>query len=227
MAQSDERHARTDLRSALAKLRKSLGRTAPTTATPKGSGSLPLSRRRPFGIELRGIELDLEALQATVSLARTGTSPRGISVEAVGRRELISRLRGNVELYRGEFMEGFSLEDAPEFELWLEAERARWRREFGEICERLSSLQSETAQPDEAIKTARLWVRQAPLEESAHRRLVEFLSTAGDSEGALLAYEDYRDTLSRELSSEPSAQMQEMATRLQEEVEARTSLAQA
>ena len=95
-------------------------------------------------------------------------------------------MRGHLGIYRGEFMEGFSLEDAPEFELWLEAERARWRRLFGEICERLSRLQSETAQPDEATETARLWVRQAPLEEGAHRRLVELLSTAGDSEGAFL-----------------------------------------
>jgi DNA-binding SARP family transcriptional activator/tetratricopeptide (TPR) repeat protein len=223
--QSDERHARTDLRSALAKLRKTLGEDgAHNGDAQKEVVRFLLVDGDLLGIEPRGIELDLEALQATVSLARTGTSPRGISVEGVGRRELISRLRGNVELYRGEFMEGFSLEDAPEFELWLEAERARWRRLFGEICERLSRLESETAQPDEAIETARLWVRQAPLEEGAHRRLVELLSTAGDSEGALLAYEDFRDTQSRELSSEPSAQMQELATRLQEEVEARTSL---
>ena len=63
-------------------------------------------------------------------------------------------------------MEGFSLEEAPEFELWLEAERARWRRVFGELCERLSRLEGE-----EGFKrrpgTARLWVRQAPLEEIA------------------------------------------------------------
>ncbi|HKH37840.1 MAG TPA: bacterial transcriptional activator domain-containing protein [Rubrobacter sp.] len=76
----------------------------------------------------------------------------------------------------------------------------------------------------EAIETARLWVRHAPLEEAAHRRLVELLSSAGESEEALLAYEDFRDTLSRELRSEPPPQMQELAGRLQEEVEARSSL---
>ena len=40
-------------------------------------------------------------------------------------------------------MKGFSLENAPEFELWLEGERARWRRVFGELCERLSRLEGE------------------------------------------------------------------------------------
>jgi DNA-binding SARP family transcriptional activator len=219
--ESDERHARTDLRSALAKLRKTLGEDG--DAQKEVVRSLLVDGAH-LGIESRRIELDLEALQTAVSLARTGTSPRGMSAEGLGCRDLISRLRGHLGIYRGEFMEGFSVEDSPEFELWLEAERARWRRVFGEICERLSRLEGEAGRPQEAIEAARLWVRHAPLEEGAHRRLVELLSTAGDSEGALLAYEDFRDTIGRELSSEPSAQMQELAGRLQEEVEARTSL---
>src|SRR5215216_5254578 len=174
-------------------------------------------------MESRGIELDLEALQEAASLPPTETSPPG-GGSAVGHRGFIGRLRGDLELYRGEFMEGFSLEDAPEFELWLEGERARWRRVFGELCERLSRLQREAEQPEEAIETARLWVRRVPLEEAARRRLVELLSAAGDSEGALLAYEDFRDSLSRELNGEPSPKMQELTGRLQEEVEARSSL---
>jgi Bacterial transcriptional activator domain len=177
-----------------------------------------------LGVESRGIDLDLEALEAAVSLARAETSPVERSADTVGRRDLIGRLQGDLRVYRGEFMEGFSLEDTPEFELWLEAERARWCRVFGELCERLSRLQGEAGQPGVAIETARLWVRHAPLEEAAHCRLVELLSASGESEGALLAYEDFRNTLSRELGSEPSAQMQELAGHLQEEVEARASL---
>jgi DNA-binding SARP family transcriptional activator len=121
-------------------------------------------------------------------------------------------------------MEGFSLEDAQEFELWLEGERARWRRVFGELCERLSSLEGEEGLIAEAIGTARLWVRQAPLEEIAHRRLMELLSGAGESERALVVYEGFRNTLSRALGMEPSTQMQQLVARLQEEVEERASL---
>src|ERR687889_1008514 len=139
--QSDERHARTDLRSALAKLRKTLGEDS----THEDEIRFVLVDRDLLGLELRGIELDLEALQAAVSLARSEISPGGRSADvtaaAAGRRDLIGRLQGDLGLYRGEFMEGFSLEDAPEFELWLEAERARWRALFGELCERLSGLE--------------------------------------------------------------------------------------
>jgi hypothetical protein len=40
-------------------------------------------------------------------------------------------------------MEDFSLEDAPEFELLVEAERTRWHGLFGELCERVSRLEGE------------------------------------------------------------------------------------
>jgi DNA-binding SARP family transcriptional activator len=219
--QSDQQHARTDLRSALARLRKTLGED-----TAHGQEARFFSVNGDLlGLELRGIELDLEALEAAVSLARTATSSGGRSADdAVGHRDLIGRLEGDLGLYRGEFMEGFSLEDAPEFELWLEGERTRWHRVFGELCERLSRLQGEAGQPEEAIETARLWVRRTPLEEVAHQQLMELLSRAGESEGALLVYEDYRNTLRRRLGMEPSPQMQELSGRLQEEVKARTSL---
>jgi DNA-binding SARP family transcriptional activator len=219
--ESDERRARTDLRGALARLRKTLGEE-----------SAPGQEIRSFliegdllGIEPREVELDLEALEAAVSLARTETSQAGRSaVDAVGRRDLISRLEGALGLYRGEFMEGISLENAPEFELWLEAERTRWRALFGELCERLSRLEVEEGLLEEAIGTARLWVRHSSLEEAAYRRLMELLSGAGESERALLVYEGIQSTLSTAFGMEPSTQMQELATRLQEEVEQRASL---
>jgi two-component SAPR family response regulator len=79
-------------------------------------------------------------------------------------------------------MEGFELENASELDLWVEGERGRWLRIFGELCERLSRLQSEAGRPAEAIESARVWVRHSPLEEGANRRLMELLSGAGESE---------------------------------------------
>ena len=69
--QSDERHARTDQRSALAKLRKTLGENSARGGTrEEGIGFLIVDGAL-LGIEPRGIELDLEVLQADVSLAWT------------------------------------------------------------------------------------------------------------------------------------------------------------
>jgi DNA-binding SARP family transcriptional activator len=222
---SDERHARTDLRSILSKLRKALGDDGASNGANGDGVRLLAVDGDSLGVEQRMVELDLRALEAAVSLARrevSGTTPGGESAEdAAGRRDAAARLEGTLGLYRGEFMEGFTLEDTPEFELWLEAERARWRALFGELCERVSRLQAGAGRLEEAAGTSRLWTTQAPLEEAAHRRLVELLSSAGDGEGALIAYESFHNTLGRELGIEPSSQLRELADRMREEVENR------
>jgi DNA-binding SARP family transcriptional activator/tetratricopeptide (TPR) repeat protein len=226
---SNERHARTDLRSTLSRLRKALG---------EGGGSsegrlLFAVEGDLLGLEPGGIELDLETLKAAVSLARGETSgpPLGASSttdrtvdDAVEHKDILTRLEGTLGIYGGEFMKGFSLKDAPEFELWLEVERERWRSLFGELCEGVSGLQAAAGWPEQAIETARLWTLHAPLEEDAHRRLMELLSSGGDGEGALRAYEDFRGVLRKELGSEPSSRLTELADRLREEVEERASL---
>ena len=225
---SSERHARTDLRSTLSRLRKALG---------EGGGSsegveLFAVEGDLLGIEPGGVELDLGTLETAVSIARSetsvpplGASLRDRSVNDTGEHgDRLAHLEGTLGIYGGEFMEGFSLGDAPEFELWLETERERWRALFGELCERVARLQAEAGRLEEAIGTARLWTEHAPLEEDAHRRLMEVLSYGGDGEGALRAYEDFRGALRRKLGSEPSSRLTELADRFREEVEKRASL---
>ena len=225
---SEERRARTDLRSVLTSFRKTLEEGG---ASGRGHGDAMRFLAMDgglLGVEPREVELDLRTLEAAVSLARNETSRTsstgGRAEEGSGHRDAIVRLGGALGAYRGEFMSGFSLGDAPEFELWLESERARWREVFGEVCERLSRLQVESGRLEEAVWTARLWTRHAPLEEAAHLRLVELLSVVGDSDGALLSYQDFRNALSRELDIEPSLHMRELAKRLWNEVEGRASL---
>src|ERR687893_582303 len=225
---SNERHARTDLRSTLSRLRKALG---------EGGGSsegveLFAVEGDLLGIEPGGVELDLGTLETAVSIARTETSvpPLGASLrdrsvnDTVEHGDRLARLEGTLGIYGGEFMEGFSLGDAPEFELWLETERIRWRALFGELCERVTRLQAEAGRLEEGVRTAGLWTEHAPLEEDAHRRLMEVLSDGGDGQGALRAYEDFRGALRRELGSEPSSRLTKLAIRLQEEVDKRASL---
>jgi hypothetical protein len=99
----------------------------PETATAGEIGSsvsVGISHRK-LGLEPWGIELDLRAFEDSVSLARRETSLGGRSAAAGGRQQLTGRLLGDLELYRGEFVKGFWVEDAPEFVLWVEAERTR------------------------------------------------------------------------------------------------------
>jgi DNA-binding SARP family transcriptional activator/tetratricopeptide (TPR) repeat protein len=226
--QSDERHARTALRSALANLRKTLGEGLARDEEEVQENRFLCADGDLLGVRPRGINLDLRTLESAVELARNESSGYmlgGSGVEgAIGRHDLVACLEETLGVYRGEFMEGISLEDTPEFELWLETERERWRGVFGELCQRLSSLQVEAGETRKAIDTVRLWARHAPLDEAPSRRLVDLLSAAGDSTGALLAYQDFRNTLKRRLGLEPSPQMRELVEHLREEVEERASL---
>jgi DNA-binding SARP family transcriptional activator len=74
--QSEERHARTSLRSALAKLRKTLGEE---TAHDEEEARFFVVDSDLLGLEPLEVELDLNTLEAAVSLARRETSPAGRS----------------------------------------------------------------------------------------------------------------------------------------------------
>src|SRR5919107_1062967 len=91
--QSEERHARTSLRSVLAKLRKTLGEDS---AHDEEEGArFFLTDGDLLGLEPREVELDLESLEAAVSLARAETSlPGGRSPDTAGHQGLIGRLEG-------------------------------------------------------------------------------------------------------------------------------------
>jgi hypothetical protein len=143
--------------------------------------------------------------------------------DAVGSRDLSSRLDEALGIYRGDFMEGFSLEIPPSSNCGWRP-NARGGARFSGSCARgHRGFQVEAGRLQEAIGTTRIWTKHAPLEEAAHRRLVEALSSAGDSEGALLAYEHFRGALEGELGIEPSPQMKGLNKRLQREIEGRAS----
>jgi len=90
-----------------------------------------------------------------------------------------------VRLHRGPFLEGFRLEQAPEFDAWQEAERVRCGREFAAALEALAA--AATARQDHPA-AARWWRRLAaaePVSTTAAIGLIESLVAAGDRVGAL------------------------------------------
>jgi DNA-binding SARP family transcriptional activator len=108
-----------------------------------------------------------------------------------------------LDLYRGEFLAGMALSDAPEFELWLLGERARLRqlyeRGLAEIVERLIACDRHAA----AIQRAQQLVQSNPLLEEAHARLAWLYAQMGQRAAALEQFERCRDLLWRELAVEP------------------------
>jgi DNA-binding SARP family transcriptional activator/tetratricopeptide (TPR) repeat protein len=202
---SDEAHGRAALRSALSSLRKALEESAEPSERPyllTDGDSVGLA----FGPNL---ELDLHTLEAAHALARSNPRPEDLDGDA--RLEVVAGLRAAAEAYRGEFLEGFSLDDAPDFDVWVDAERETWRGRMNLVYERLSRLQLESGEIGEAIITAARWTEHSPLSEEAHRRLMEAQIASGDRSGGLNTYETFRSVLARRLGTEPGPEMETLA----------------
>jgi len=109
-------------------------------------------------------------------------------------------------LYAGDFLSGFFLSDAPEFDRWMSRERAALR----DRAAAAAWLQSVSEQDAGNRAAASAWalraVELAPYDESALRRLIELLDRLGDRAGAVRAFNQFASRLERDLSLEPSAE---------------------
>ena len=119
-----------------------------------------------------------------------------------------------VALFRGDFLEGFAVRGAPEFEEWVGAEGDGLRRELAAALADLASAQEARGDTTGALQVVRRWLSLDPLHEPAHRELIRLLAATGDRAAALSQYRECVRTLSRELGVPPLSE----TTRLYEAV---------
>src|SRR5438045_882992 len=111
-----------------------------------------------------------------------------------------------LDLYRGDFLPGFFISDAAEFERWLEGERTRLRERARSAASALTVAEEMSGNLAAAAHWARRNAALAPDSETAVCRLVTLLERAGDRAAALRAYDEFADRLAREYETEPSAE---------------------
>lgn len=114
-----------------------------------------------------------------------------------------------VALYRGDFLEGFEL-DEERFDHWVLAERDRLHRVALRAHAQLIEAQAKQGATDQAIATAQQSLRIDPLQESVHRTLMRLYIDAGDLVNALQQYDVCAKTLKRELQIEPDAETRKL-----------------
>jgi DNA-binding SARP family transcriptional activator/predicted ATPase len=108
-----------------------------------------------------------------------------------------------VELYGGDFLAGFSVADAPEYEEWALLERERLRRLLLDALARLADdALARGAYADGVRFTGRLLAFD-PTREAAHRQLMLLLARSGQRGAALAQYETCRAVLLDELGIDP------------------------
>jgi DNA-binding SARP family transcriptional activator len=196
--ESDVGQARTTLRSTLALLRTALGEpSAHLMATRDTVAFDPMSEHR----------LDTDELRAA---ARVATA----SIQSNQAEPMLRQLTDVAVAWRGDFLDGVSLGDAPEFDDWAMLQRESLHRAAALVCDTLSRLRLDRGELDSAVEIAGLWVARDRLSESAHRRLIQIHAAAGDRSAALKAYAACRAALLSELGVEPEPATEALAARV-------------
>jgi DNA-binding winged helix-turn-helix (wHTH) protein len=130
--ESDQEQGRASLRNTLVYLRNALSETSDSPHL--------ITERDALGFDFSSaFELDIHTLQTAFKQAHTHARAEGL--EARMRRTLLSHLQDAVEQYRGDFLQGFSLDDTPDFDDRMRRGRATWHQRMSSVLDRISQLQ--------------------------------------------------------------------------------------
>jgi adenylate cyclase len=155
-----------------------------------------------------------QALGATAIISRgdeeLAVAPDQLRCDAAEFERSIDegRLETALALYRGDLLPGFHISDAPDFEGWLEQERARLRGRAREAAWALADARERDGDATRAVEAGQRAVALAPTDEAAICRLVLLLDRLGDRTAAVLAYEAFARQLQQEYELLPSEQTQ-------------------
>lgn len=183
----DQTSARATLRRTLSALNKAL------------EGTQLRIEGETIGLNLEAsLWLDVDAFHG--KLAECGTHEH-LPSEVCPR--CLTPLREAIELYRDDFLAGFSLRDSPDFDEWQFFEAEGLRRELARALEQL--VQCYVASNDfvPAIQHARRWLALDRLHEPAHRQLMLLYAWSGQRAAALQQYRDCVQVLDQELEVPP------------------------
>lgn len=123
-------------------------------------------------------------------------------------------LQSAVELYRGDFLEGFSLPDSAPFDEWQFFHTDELRRLLGNTLERLGHGLAHIGKVEEALTAARRWLNLDPLHEPAHRMVMTLFAQLDQRAAALRQYEILSETLDREIGQPPEPESLDLYNRI-------------
>jgi TolB-like protein/DNA-binding SARP family transcriptional activator len=121
----------------------------------------------------------------------------GAFTAALDRRDL----EAAIDEYSGPFLDGFYLGDAPEFERWVETERARLAGSYCGALERLAQSAEATHDYATAVRWWRKLAEADPVSSKNATGLIRALMNAGDHAAALQYAERYEAVVAQELGT--------------------------
>jgi predicted ATPase/DNA-binding SARP family transcriptional activator len=177
--------------------RGALRRTISTLNTGLGGTGL-LIEREAIALDPTAIWSDLTHFQFLL---------QGCHTHGHSRQQVCSScrtpLQEAINLYHGDFLQGFSLKDSADFDLWQFQQAELMQQRLSGALERLVHLYCEDGTFEAAAQLAQRWLALDPLHESAHRHLMEIYAWSGQRTVALKQYQDCVRILHQELGVLP------------------------
>ena len=117
-------------------------------------------------------------------------------------------------LIQGDFLEGFGIKGASEFENWLTAERAHWKRRSVDVLVRCCDQLLATGALADATQAAQGGLERDSHSDTAVRAVMRCLALAGDRAGALKEFQGFAARLKAEVGTEPDTETRALAERI-------------
>ncbi len=119
--------------------------------------------------------------------------------------------------YHGELLHGFHLSHDPEWERWLDGERARLARRYAAALEELARIDSTAGNTQAAVEWWQRLVQHDPYDSRYRMCLMEALELAGDPGNALREGLRHREFLLQNLDIAPPPEFEALVERMRSE----------
>src|SRR5580700_3316099 len=179
-----------------AKGRASLRRTLSGTAAAMGAG-LTISRAA-VALDLSAVRVDVREFETLIARPDTASLERA------------------VQLYRDDFLAGFTLRGCPDFEEWQTSVSEELRQVLARGLQRLVAACIAEGDLERATGHARRWLQLDPLHEPAHQAIIRLHGWADQRSAAMRQYRSLVRVLDRDLAVRPLPE----TTRLYDDVRA-------
>jgi len=163
--------------------RASLRRTLSVTAAAMGDG-LAVSRTA-VALDPAVVRVDVRDFETLI------TQPDAASLERA------------VQLYRDDFLTGFTLRGCPDFEEWQASVSEQLRQSLARGLQRLVAACIADGELDRAAGHARRWLQLDPLHEPAHQVIIKLHGWGGQRSAAMRQYRTLVRVLDRDLAVRP------------------------
>ena len=178
--------------------RAALRRTLSTVNTAFAGEGLSVGRET-IGLDSgAGVLVDVARFRSLLAECGSHGHPATLVCDAC-----LEPLTEAAKIYREDFLAGFTLRDSTGFDDWQLAQTESFRRELAGVLGRLVRCHAGRGEFEPAIVYGRRSLALDPMNESAHRQLMQVYSWAGQRTAALGQYRECVRVLDQELGVSP------------------------